>query len=1207
MPTEPKNSYLSKLAVSAFLVFFCAHAYAGVTIIRPNLDGTYEDATFTTCTGCAPAGDRYTSVDETTLATADYFNDYDSNGTFVYSTFQMTDPSGSDKITAVRIMASMGTDGTGTYIFRLRSGSTDDDDTQGTMTGTLVAPIVHTSTWTINPFTSQPWQWSDLTNIEAGVGLNTSNNKNSRCFMLWVEIEYNQAPVITNLSAPTGPSSGTILVTYDLSDPENKNCDLTTKSSPNKGVQYSRDGGPWIDAVMGTGGTGETNLAVGTGKKWAWDSVGSNQIINSTASVYVRMVSSDTAGNLSSTATIASAFNVDNAPPAITSEVNFTAMPESGNSNFSLDAAYYEHNPGQNCYAYNLNAGGDTWACPGGGYNETQDPASYQFNVALDGNDMFTAIKSSHTDDAKNSNTSTVSTIYVKPKTPGTPVLSAGKYDRVSVSTGSSGETVTNLYYLIRGTYTANTKWVNSGGTLDTNESSDWVQWTFPVQVTGLAEGTDYWFSVSACNQQAGPSCSAVNSTSTYSVFITTRTNTRPTLTFGSLPSPVSGQISVPYKLIDIDVDISSIPVGQIQYFNGTWNNTTDGAGGDGRTGLASSASPGTNHTYVWNSGADIINSYQTGVKIQIQPYDSKNNSASFIESGTFNVDNKPPVTAGGGDTAFQSEPASGDLTFTLNATFTEDTPERTWFGYKLNGAGSYTGATDERDVVNSSETFTVTLDGNDKFNAIVATHTDKVNFKVTSEIPSGKFVMPKTPNTPTFGSVTPNTIQVNVQTADTASSPNLYYVIRSTYNDGATQIRYVKSDGTLDTVENNCWVQWSNPVTVTGLVAGRQYSFSVKAGNPQDADLTTNDNSVTGYGLSGNKTTSSKPSVSVINAMPAVSSGTVTITYTLVDADNETCNINQTGTSGIEFSLDHSGWTDASGSPLTGLACTLAGTPHTFSWNTVTNSITYDASVWIQIRPNDSVYDADSWAEIAASFAIDNTVPTVAGIAHFEAEPKSGDLNFSLHASFNEDSPNTNLFEYRLNGAGYTGGYGDANTSAPIAKQFTVTLDSNDYFDAIKVTHVDDVNFTVNTEVTTIKYVQPKTPQAPTVDTPTDTTLKVTINQAVGEGIAVYYAIKAYSAVNGTQYVQSNKTLGTSPFWQTLAAWGTITVTGLETGTNYNFYVSAGNPIDPTPTTAENSASSYSPVGSNSTSGTARPISIIDGTINFSGNFDVR
>jgi len=82
-------------------------------------------------------------------------------------------------------------------------------------------------------------------------------------------------------------------------------------------------------------------------------------------------------------------------------------------------------------------------------------------------------------------------------------------------------------------------------------------------------------------------------------------------------------------------------------------------------------------------------------------------------------------------------------------------------------------------------------------------------------------------------------------------------------------------------------------------------------------------------------------------------------------------------------------------------------------------------------------------------------------------------------------------------------------------------------------------------------------TPKAPTVGSPTVSTLDV----AVGEGdlnpATTVYAIRF---ADGNQWVQADGTLGSSAVWKDAASWATVTVTGLPSDTDCGFQVLARN-----------------------------------------------
>lgn len=134
---------------------------------------------------------------------------------------------------------------------------------------------------------------------------------------------------------------------------------------------------------------------------------------------------------------------------------------------------------------------------------------------------------------------------------------------------------------------------------------------------------------------------------------------------------------------------------------------------------------------------------------------------------------------------------------------------------------------------------------------------------------------------------------------------------------------------------------------------------------------------------------------VAVSNTAPSVTfgsisswnKGTSTINYTLTDADNDTCNISQVTSSGIEYSTDGSTWHDATkgtgGDGLTSLACASGGSAHTFVWDTTTDlATTEDSSVYIRIAPSDGGGGL-SWATSSA-FGVDNVAPSSVGAPTF-------------------------------------------------------------------------------------------------------------------------------------------------------------------------------------------------------------------------------
>lgn len=90
-------------------------------------------------------------------------------------------------------------------------------------------------------------------------------------------------------------------------------------------------------------------------------------------------------------------------------------------------------------------------------------------------------------------------------------------------------------------------------------------------------------------------------------------------------------------------------------------------------------------------------------------------------------------------------------------------------------------------------------------------------------------------------------------------------------------------------------------------------------------------------------------------------------------------------------------------------------------------------------------------------------------------------------------------------------------------------------------------------------------TPRAPVVSNPGTDTLDVAIDPA--DSATDLFAIRispsspdAQSPLMSYEYVQADGTIGGSPVWQTRAAWGTVTVNGLDSDTTSSFSVCAFN-----------------------------------------------
>jgi hypothetical protein len=92
--------------------------------------------------------------------------------------------------------------------------------------------------------------------------------------------------------------------------------------------------------------------------------------------------------------------------------------------------------------------------------------------------------------------------------------------------------------------------------------------------------------------------------------------------------------------------------------------------------------------------------------------------------------------------------------------------------------------------------------------------------------------------------------------------------------------------------------------------------------------------------------------------------------------------------------------------------------------------------------------------------------------------------------------------------------------------------------------------------------YTSANTPGAPTVNTPTLTTLNVTpVTGGAQKDISIYVETgSSCDYAGGLGYVQANGSINTSEIYQTIGAWGAKTVTGFSANTQYAFCSRARN-----------------------------------------------
>ncbi|MFA6131699.1 MAG: hypothetical protein WC702_01345 [Patescibacteria group bacterium] len=287
-------------------------------------------------------------------------------------------------------------------------------------------------------------------------------------------------------------------------------------------------------------------------------------------------------------------------------------------------------------------------------------------------------------------------------------------------------------------------------------------------------------------------------------------------------------------------------------------------------------------------------------------------------------------------------------------------------------------------------------------------------------------------------------------------------------------------------------------------------------------------------------------PIVSNVVASQTAGVETVSISYDLADDTSDTLLVE------LDISSDSGGtWTvtDISVTGAVGAGQTT-GTGKTITWNAGADFSGQDlATMQVHLRATDAFQNVGDY-EPSVDFALDTADPVVLAAADLEIQPHGGSTNVVLAGSFTENNPYTNDLYVAINDGSYGTATSGTGYTASLTNQIVdmgVTLDGNDYVSKVKITEADTFGHSAENENvapnTIYKYVHPYTPSSPVVNNLTETSVNVQVIANPAEAPGLEYAIYAN---NETSWVQADGSLGGSEVWQTIAAWSTITVTGL-------------------------------------------------------------
>ena len=547
-----------------------------------------------------------------------------------------------------------------------------------------------------------------------------------------------------------------------------------------------------------------------------------------------------------------------------------------------------------------------------------------------------------------------------------------------------------------------------------------------------LAKSTTYYVQVQYVDGEFGEGGWSVDSYS----FTTDNTNNTPVITIIGIPEQSIDGVNIDYKLIDNEENSTDIDIYEYSLNNSDWLTMTEKVGveSDGVFGLASSASPGISHDFVWDVQTDEDDTDDSSVWVRLRP--DNGTQGLIVISSSFTIDVLDPTS--GADVDIQSRPVAGDTTVNIDGSFTETNPDTNEFYLEVNGGGygsADMGDSDTADPSNLATNAEKTLDGADCITRVKITHADDYGSIGTNENinPSIKCVIPYTPASPIIDNPTANTMGVTVN-AHTSEDSGLEYAIQE-----ITTGNYVQADGSLgvtaDWQDDTTW----GTQTVAGLSSPvSQYSFQVKSRSSQDNAV----ESAFSASTSENNTTSTT-SIDLV-AQDVDGNGLVVINYTISDPQSDTQSL-----ATYEYSADNSTWltmTEDSGDGTSGLTSSVAGTAHTFIWDVGIDLVDKeDSTVYVRLTSNDGVGNGN--IETSSAFEVDTLAPTsLANLAVDAYTSTTADLSWTIASETNFGhyeiwyGPNENDVQNKIDTASEWDDTDDTDLAGITADSTTIT-----------------------------------------------------------------------------------------------------------------------------------------------------------------------
>ena len=984
-------------------------------------------------------------------------------------------------------------------------------------------------------------------------------------------------PIVSNISAVENLNATTVVISYDLND--------NTSSSLSVDFQVSNDGGStWTVPAATVSGAVGSGASTGVGKVIIWNA-GTDYSGHQQSNMQVRVRAKDKWQNQGDYTTSTN-FALDTLSPTSLITTDLKAQPNAGDTVALIGGSFTEVNPSTNTFYVAINGG-----AYGAGTNGTADTAAPSdqlttVSTTLKGNDYISQVKIVHIDDYgqiginENSSPST-SLKYVKPYTPSASTLSNPLTNRLDLLINPNINEASGLEYTVYETTT--NKYVQSDGTLGTlavwqtlgtgvNQWGSGLGISGQVRVVGLNSPVSlYVFEVKSRNPSDGNH--ALSSESNFSATAQIP-NTAPSISLNSYSQTTDGTnyANINYTGTDGQGDISSVPTYQYSTDNINWFTMTPKIGvGNGTTSLVFLPT-GSNYLFAWNSGADLPNTESTNVRVRLKPNDSLIDGA-FSTSNAFEIDSKAPVVS-----AVTTSQGTGTKVVTVSYTLTDANSSFVDMDISSDGGSTWTVSTSSASghigsgITPGAKTITwnAGIDFNGQYNT---------NMKVRVRARDSFGNQGSATNSLAFTVDTHAPVLSNISASQDVSAGTFtfYYDVAEDAGN-VSVILAISSDG------GNTWnVATSSASGDIGSVAPQTnrtitWNGLTDYNNQEKTNMQIRLSATDQYSNSSNLSSSNfsldtlSSRVTNVSASQPLGGTTVVITYDLADQNN----------SYVDLAISSDGgntWNVATSSASGDVGSNILVGSKTISWNAKVDFPNQSLSnAKVKVRGRD-VFNNQGTYTNSVNFVLDTLNPAVLITADLKAQPLAGESAVLIGGSFTETNPSSNIFKVAVSGGDYGANTtGTPNTASPADQSTAVgtTLRGNDYISKVAIIETDKYNQATSNEnlspSTSLKYVKPYTPAAPTVNNPTVGTVDVLINPNVNEVSGLEYAIYETSQ---NKYVQANGALGSNPVWQPLgtligqwgeflAVSGKVRVNGLTTHSYlYTFKAKSRNGSD--------------------------------------------